>query len=342
MRVRDVVVDPPLALAPMEGVTDLSFRRLVRRVGGAGLVFTEFIPARGLARQEARWRKLAVFDDDERPIAIQVYGREPDVLAEGARVAEALGADIVDLNMGCPSKKVCAHSGGSALLQTPDLARDIVRAIRAAVRCPFTVKMRAGWDATHRNAPEIAYMCQEEGVEAVTVHWRTRTDGYGGVLDLSTVAEVKRRLRIPVICNGDVVDAASARRALDETGCDGLMIGRGAVKNPWVFREIGHALYGGPPVVVDATERERVLLGYFREIRERFGSDAGALGRWKKISRYFTEGVARGELLRDGILHAASVDEVLDVVPAFFDRLRAWETGDEGAFSAWREARAPA
>jgi tRNA-dihydrouridine synthase B len=338
-RVRDVVVDPPLVLAPMEGVTDLSFRRLIRRIGGPGLVFTEFIPARGLARQEARWRQLAVFDPDERPIAIQVYGREPDVLAEGARVAEALGADIVDLNMGCPSKKVCAHSGGSALLQTPALARDIVRAIRAAVQVPFTVKMRAGWDAEHRNAPEVARMCQEEGVEALTVHWRTRTDGYGGVRDLSTVAEVKRRVSIPVVCNGDIVDAESARSSLAETGADALMIGRGAVKNPWVFREIAHALYGGPAVVVDATERERVLLGYFGEIRERFGSDAGALGRWKKISRYFTEGVERGDLLRDGILHAASAGEVLDVVPAFFQRLRAWEGGDVGAFEGWSPPR---
>lgn len=332
MRVRDVVVEPGLILAPMEGVTDLTFRRLIRRIGGAGLVYTEFIPARGLADNLARARELAVFDEDERPIAIQVYGREAAVLAEGARVAEALGADIVDLNMGCPSKKVCAHSGGSALLREPALAAKIVAAIRAAVTVPFTVKMRAGWDPEHRNAPEVARMCEAEGVEAVTVHWRTRTDLYGGVRRLDTVAEVKAAVSIPVVCNGDIVDAHTARESLRETGCDGLMIGRGAVRNPWVFREIGHALYGGPEVRVDAEERERVLLGYFEEIRERFGSERAALGRWKKISRYFTDDVPHGERLKYGVLHSDTTQQAIDVARAFFARLRAWEAGDTRAF----------
>lgn len=318
-----MVVEPALALAPMEGVTDLTFRRLIRGIGGCGMTYTEFIPAAGLARDAARCRALAQFDDDEHPIAVQVYGREPAVLAEGARVAQDLGADVVDLNMGCPSKKVCAHSGGSALLREPDMARQIVRAMRAAVTVPFTVKMRAGWGPELRNAPEIAWMCQEEGVEAVTVHWRTRADGYGGTLDLSTVAEVKRRLSIPVVCNGDIVDAASARRALAETGADGLMIGRGAVKNPWVFREILADRAGLPAPVIDLNERERVLLAYFEAIRVAFRSDVGALGRWKKISRYFTEGVPDGERLKDGILHAHTVDGALAAVSRFFDEARA-------------------
>jgi nifR3 family TIM-barrel protein len=333
VRIRDVVVEPALVLAPMEGVTDVTFRRLVRGIGGCGLTVTEFVPARGLAENVARAREVVVFDPDERPVSVQVYGRDPHWLAEGARVAQDLGADLVDLNMGCPSKKVCAHSGGSALLKEPDLARAIVRAVRAAVTVPFTVKMRSGWDPEHRNAPEIAWMCQEEGVEAVAVHWRTRTDGYGGVRDLRTIAEVKRRLSIPVIANGDVVDAESARHTLAETGADALMIGRGAVRDPWVFRRVAHALHGGPEVVVDADEKERVLLGYYDAILERFGSEQGALGRWKKITKYFTEGQPHGDVLQRAVLRSQTVQEARAGAAAYFARLRAWERGDAEAFA---------
>ncbi|MCB9680960.1 MAG: tRNA-dihydrouridine synthase [Alphaproteobacteria bacterium] len=334
MHIRDVAVDPPLILAPMEGVTDITFRRLVRGIGGVGLVCTEFIPASGLAEDIERCRALAELDEDEHPVTIQVYGREPEALAAGARAAQALGADIVDLNMGCPSKKVCAHSGGSALMKEPELARAIVRAIRAAVDVPFTVKMRSGWDPAHKNAPELAWMCQEEGAEAVTVHWRTRADLYGGERELDTVAEVKRRLSIPVVFNGDIVDVDSAREAFVHTGCDALMIGRGAIRNPWVFQQIRHALFDGPAVVVDASEKERVLLGYFDAILHRFRSEKGALGRWKKISKHFTDGLPHGALLKDDVLHAQSVAEARDRVAAFFERLRAWEAGDADAFAS--------
>src|SRR5690606_2718354 len=180
MRIRDVEIRNGLVLAPMEGVTDLTFRRLIRQVGGCGLTCTEFVPARNLTEGVPQALKTAEVDPDERPVSIQVYGRDPDLLADAARFVVDLGATIVDLNMGCPSKKVCARSGGSALMKEPGLARDVVRAMRAAVDVPFTVKMRSGWDAEHKNAPELAWMCQEEGVEAVTVHWRTRADKYGG------------------------------------------------------------------------------------------------------------------------------------------------------------------
>jgi tRNA-dihydrouridine synthase B len=328
MRIRDIELSTPLILAPMEGVTDVSFRRLVRRIGGCGLTVTEFIPAAGLAQNIERCRETAVFDDDERPLSIQVYGRDPRWLAEGGRAAQDLGADLVDLNMGCPSKKVCSHSGGSALMREPELARDIVRAVRSAVTVPFTVKMRTGWDPQHKNAPEMAWMCQEEGAEMVTVHWRTRADLYGGERELDTVAEVKRRLSIPVVFNGDVVDAASAREAFAHTGCDAVMIGRGAIRNPWVFREIAHELFGGPPVVLDAAEKERVLLGYMDDIHERFRTDRGTLGRWKKIIRYFADGLPYGERLRQRVFHSMTVGEARDVVQDYFAKLRVRECGD--------------
>ncbi len=335
--VRDVRIAPNLILAPMEGVTDLTFRRLIRQIGGTGLTVTEFIPAEGLRRDIPKIREMVQFDADERPISVQVYGRSSEALAEGAKIAQDLGATIVDFNMGCPSKKVCAHSGGSALMKEPELARQLVRAIRGAVSVPFTVKMRTGWDVQHKNAVEIAYMCQEEGAEMVTVHWRTRADLYGGVRELDTIRQVKDRLKIPVIANGDIVDYESAMDTLRKTGADGVMIGRGAIKNPWVFKQIAAQMRGEPPCVVDTDEREMVMLGYFQQIRDRFQHDRGALGRFKKIAKYFTHGVPYGSELREGVLHAQEVTEAIEVVHRFFDRLRRYEAGGANPFLGPRE-----
>lgn len=318
MRIRDIDIEPALILAPMEGVTNLTFRRLIRSIGGCGLTVTEFIPGRALQEQHRTALEMAEFDPDERPISIQVYGRDPEVMADAARFVVDLGADIVDLNMGCPSKKVCQNSGGSALMKEPEHALRIVRAMRAAVDVPFTVKMRSGWDPSHKNAPELAWACQEEGAEMVAVHWRTRADLYGGERELDTLAEVKRRLSIPVVANGDIVDAASARETLAYTGCDGLMIGRGAIRDPWVFQRILRDRRGEAPLEVDAAEKKRVLLGYFDVLRANSRNDKQALGRMKKIARYFTANLPDAERLRRAVLHAQSIDAATDGVHAFF------------------------
>ena len=209
-------------------------------------------------------------------------------------------------------------------MKEPALATAIVRAIRAAVTVPFTVKMRAGWDPDHRNAPELARMCEGEGVDMVTVHWRTRTDGYGGVRELETIAKVRQSVRIPVIANGDIVDATSARETLAQTGASGLMIGRGAIADPWVFRKILADRAGDPPLVVDDREQERVLLGYFETVR-RHSAQQGhparetfALGRMKKIARYFTADLDEPDSLRTTILHSDTVDEALDRTRGWF------------------------
>lgn len=314
----DLVIAPNLVLAPMEGVTDVTFRRLIRAIGGCGLTFTEFIPAHGLSRRGARELLMAQFDEAERPITIQVFGNDPAVLAEGARVVQDLGADAVDLNMGCPSKRVCAHSGGSALMKEPELVRDIVRAMRAAVRIPFTVKMRAGWDPEHENAVEIARISEGEGAEAVAVHWRTRTEKYGGTRRLDVIADVKQAVHVPVLANGDIVDVASAHQTLLQTGVDGLMIGRGAIKDPWVFRRIHAAQRGEALPVVDEAEKMRVLLRYFAEIRARFRTDKGALGRFKKIAKYFVDGVEDGQDLKMLVLRSQSPEAAIEHIERHF------------------------
>jgi len=322
-RVRDdLVIAPNLVLAPMEGVTDITFRRLIRQVGGCGLTFTEFIPARGLSHGSARDLLKTRFDEAERPITIQVFGNDPQVLADGARVAQDLGCDAVDLNMGCPSKRVCAHSGGSALMREPELVRRIVAAMRAAVEIPFTVKMRAGWDPEHENAVEIARISEGEGAEAVAVHWRTRTEKYGGTRRLHIIAAVKQAVSVPVLANGDIVDVASAHETLVQTGVDGLMIGRGAIQDPWIFQRIRAAQLGRAQPVVDAWEKERVLLAYFAEIRERFRTDKGALGRFKKIAKYFVDGIEGGGDLKLRVLRSQTPQDAIDHIREHFSGLR--------------------
>lgn len=322
-QLRHLRIEPNLVLAPMEGVTDLSFRRLIRRIGGTGLTVTEFIASEGLRRGISKTTEMARFDPDERPVAIQIYGQNPYAMADAAKLIEATGADVCDLNFGCPSKKVCAHSGGSSLMKDPALARDIIRAVRKAITIPLTVKMRSGFDATNRNAPDIAYMAQEEGVEAITIHWRTRADLYGGTRAVDKIAEAKSRLRIPVVGNGDIVDYDSAVAMFRDTGVDGIMIGRGAIKNPWIFQQLSRRLRGEPAYEPTLREKHKTLVDYFQVMRDEFRTDHGALGRFKKIANYFTHGLPFGSELRYNILHSHTPQQALDHVERFFAALEA-------------------
>jgi tRNA-dihydrouridine synthase B len=314
----DLKISPPLTLAPMENITDLPFRQLVRTIGGCPLMFTEFVASKSLNHGDERALRAAHFLPYERPIAVQVYGKEPDALAEAAAKIEQMGASIVDLNMGCPSKRVSRRSGGVGLMREPKLVEEIVRKMRAAVSIPLTVKMRSGWDADSRNAVELAKICAGEGAEMLTVHWRTKEDRYGGERDLSIISQVVESVDIPVLGNGDIVDVPSALSTLRETGCAGLMIGRGAVRNPWVFHEIGAELCGGAPPVVEEVARARLLLTYLEDIIPGFGTRHGALGRFKKIARYFTLGAVNGKQLQYDILHSSTIEEAREIVHLHF------------------------
>ena len=342
LRIRDVVVSPNVILAPMEGVTDLTFRRLVRQIGGVGLTCTEFISSKGLAglRADRKALAMAAYDPDEHPISIQIFGKDPRVMAEAARVVQDLGATICDINMGCPSKRVCKNSGGSALMREPELATEIVRQVRAAVSIPLTVKMRSGFDADTRNAPQLAWQCQEEGAEAITIHWRTREDLYGGQRQVDKIAETKARVSIPVIGNGDITDPASAVAMLRETGCDGVMVGRGAMKNPWSLLQISQHLRGEPLTHPTPAERKRVLLAFLDGMRDKYATELGALGRFKKVANHFTRGLPHGaDLLRMRVLRSQTIDEALGHVDAYFALFERWEAGDAEAFAEALAAR---
>ena len=336
-QVRDITISPAVVLAPMEGVTDLTFRRVIRSIGGTGLTYTEFIASRAVAgaRRGHKWKRMAQFDPDERPVALQIYGKDPATMAEAARVVQGLGASIIDINMGCPSKRVCKSSGGSALMAEPDLAVEIVRAVRAAITVPLTVKMRSGFSADRRNAPELAWRLQEEGAEAITIHWRTREDRYGGERAVDKIAETVDRLQVPVIGNGDVIDIQSAVKMIADTGCAGVMVGRGAMRNPWAMRQIAEHFAGQPITTVDAVEKERVLLGFLANLRTVFNRDKGALGRFKKVANHFTRGLPHGAtLLRMAVLTSQSPDEAIRAVQQYFRLLRAFEAGETTAFDA--------
>jgi len=233
----NVVIDNPSVLAPMAGVTDLAFRLLAKEMG-CGLVVSEMVSAKGLLYENCRTKDLIRIDTRERPTAIQLFGSVPAELAEAARRVEASGADIIDFNMGCPTHKIVKNGEGSALLRSPDLAAAILKEIVAAVDIPVTVKIRAGWDATSINAVDIAKMAEQAGVSAIAVHGRTREQFYGGIADWNIIRQVKQAVRIPVIGNGDVRTVQDAERIRRETGCDGVMVGRAACGNVWIFRQI--------------------------------------------------------------------------------------------------------
>ncbi len=328
----DINISPNVVLAPMEGVTDLSFRRTIRRIGGVGLTCTEFVPASSLHKNRGQPWETVQFDKDESPVSVQLYGKDPKEMAEGAKVVESTGADICDINMGCPSKRVCSRSGGSALMKDPALAIEIVAAVKAAIAIPVTVKMRSGFNHSNRNAAELAYMCQEEGASAVTIHWRTREDRYGGERNVTQITKAVQRLSIPVIGNGDIVDIESAKTMFLDTGCAGVMIGRGAIADPWLPYRISRWQQGLEPLVVSAKERKEAMFFYFDQIAEAMHSEKGVLGRMKMLSQRFSRALPNGEQLRSRLVRSQSTDELRELATDYFQRLEQMENGNTNVF----------
>lgn len=315
-----VRVDPPLWLAPMAGVTDRDFRLIVRRIGGVGVVSMEFISSKAIVSGNQKTRDLMYFSGEERPLAIQIYGSDVATMREAALVVEELGADICDINMGCPANKVLKGCAGAALMGDLKLAEEIIGSVRKAISIPLTVKFRLGLDDCRRNYLELGRICEANGVAAVAMHARTARQMFTGEADWSHLRTLKETLSIPVIGNGDVREPEDAVRMLAETGCDGVMVGRGATRNPWLFRQIAARISGGQVTEPTLADRRDLILGHFRMVAER-ESSTYALHKLRKFTGWYTHGLPNGRRLRQEINQIPDVPSFLATVESFLDEL---------------------
>jgi len=301
-----VRIDPPLALAPMAEVTDTYYRSLIKELGGAGLVVSEFISAEALTRDVVRAKQMLAFSEAERPVAIQIYGGDPDRMDDAAAIVEAEGVDIVDVNMGCPVRKVVKSGAGSALLKDFDRAASVVEKICKRVKIPVTVKVRKGWESD--DVLPLLQRFEEIGVAAIAIHGRTRNESYSGASDWNYIAEVKSELGIPVWGNGDVKVAADALRMFEMTGVDGVMIGRAALHNPFIFRDIVAAA-GGISVTDEGNRRIEAMQRYLRKIDGAPQPDRWKLHKARTVVGWFSKGIAHGKDIRQGL---AGIESVAD------------------------------
>jgi nifR3 family TIM-barrel protein len=316
-----VTIAPATVLAPMAGVTDTVFRQLIRGQGGCGLLMTEFTSSHGVVKASSN-RKLGKnmrhleFEPDEHPISSQLFGSDPEVMADAARICQDLGFDIVDINFGCPVNKVVKCNGGSGLLRDLPLVEQILTTVRKAITIPLTCKFRAGWNDRELVMVQMGKLAEDCGLQAVALHPRTREQGYSGTADWTRIAALKAAVKIPVIGNGDINSPEDAVRIIQETKCDAVMIGRAASSNPWIFRQISEYLATG--TYYRPTERDRydVMRLYYTMLNDREEGDTP--GKMKQFATYFTHGVRNGSKLRHEIYHQKDGSAILDCVDRFF------------------------
>jgi tRNA-dihydrouridine synthase B len=353
-----VSISPPFGLAPMAGMTDSAFRRLVKRRGGCGLVVTEMVSSEGLVRGIDRTLEYAEFTEEERPVSVQIFGGRPDTMAEAARVVERMGADIVDVNMGCPVPKIARHNAGCRLMREPEQAAAIVSAMVKAVGIPVTVKMRAGWNDTELNAPDLARRLEQSGAAAVFVHGRTATASYRGRSDWDLIRRVVEAVTVPVFGNGDLMEPIDLLDRWRSSGAAGVLVGRGALRNPWIYVQASDLAEGRGPRSVRPEERRSFMLDYIDLLlSERVGEPAGfrhvapsvagqteqvdgrpggrqgrrsrardpeasrrrhVINKVRALAAWYTKGLENGSHLRQRINHVDSIAGMREAVCAFF------------------------
>jgi len=337
MKIGAVDLPSPFAIAPMAGMTDTAFRRLVKRHGGCGLVVTEMVSAEGLVRGIDRTLEYAEYTEEERPIAIQIFGGDPEKMAAAAQIVEGMGADIVDVNMGCPVPKIAKHNAGCSLMREPEHAATVIRAMSKAVRIPVTVKMRAGWNDEDRNAPQLAKMVQDAGAAAIAVHGRTAAQSYSGSADWDLVSRIAGDLTIPVFGSGDCVEPEQIVLRM-RSGVEGVLVGRGVLRNPWILAQAADLAAGLTPREVTLEDRGRFLLDYIdklltERVREpegfRHGVDVqisrpgSSQHRWvinkiRALGSWYTKGLENGSHLRTAINGADSLESLRELITTFF------------------------
>jgi len=340
MKIGSVDLPSPYAVAPMAGMTDTAFRRLVKRHGGCGLVVTEMVSSEGLIRGIDRTLEFAEYTEEERPISIQIFGGDPDKMAAAAQIVEGMGADIVDINMGCPVPKIAKHNAGCSLMREPGHAASVVNAMAKAVNIPVTVKMRAGWNDTDRNAPVLAKMVEDAGAAAVAVHGRTAQQSYSGSADWDIVSQIAESLTIPVFGSGDCVEPEHIVERMRK-GVDGVLVGRGVLRNPWILAQAQDIAAGRQPRVVTLADRGRFLLEYIELLKDErvrdessgaraesspgrsFTSGNASHERWivnkvRALGSWYTKGLEGGSHLRTAINSAPSLSGLIGTIEDFF------------------------
>lgn len=333
--IRDIGLETNLVLAPMSGITNSAFRRLIKaeNPGAVGLVVTEFISVEGLTRLNQRSLQMMCFENEERPLAVQIFGYDIERMAEAARMIEASGAQIIDINCGCPVPKVVKRGGGCELMRQADHLKRLLMTVRKAISVPLTLKMRIGWDADSVNCVELARLAQDCGVEMLAVHGRTRVQMYRGEADWGIIGRVRDAVSIPVVGSGDIVDAASAKRAL-ESGVNGLMIGRGALANPWIFAELQAAFRGEAFEAPTARKIQGVLERYCVLLLEAF-PERCVIGRMKQLASQAVRGIPGAGVRRKALLQSLTL-------PHFVEILSRWKDIDDQGYDQKPSEAAPA
>jgi tRNA-dihydrouridine synthase B len=343
IKIGPVSLDSPFVVAPMAGMTDTAFRRLVKRQGGCGLVVTEMVSSEGLVRGIDRTLEYTEFTEEERPVSIQIFGGDPQKMADAAQIVESLGADIVDVNMGCPVPKISKHNAGCSLMREPAHAASVVAAMARKVRIPVTVKMRAGWNEASINAPELAMRAQDAGAAALAVHGRTAAQSYSGESDWSLIGRVANAVSIPVFGSGDCIEPGHILDRLQAGNVSGVLVGRGVLRNPWILAQAGDLAAGKPMRRITDEERGRFLLAYmdlllhegedeqagFRhragqadqriaEGQRRSSHERWVINKLRALMSWYSKGLHNGGHLRTAINAAGSVDQARRLIQDFF------------------------
>jgi tRNA-dihydrouridine synthase B len=323
MQIGNLTLDNNVILAPLAGITNLPFR-IMAKEAGCGLVCSEMISSHGLVYRSGKTEKMLDSTPEEKPLSVQLFGAKPDILAEAAAIVESSGADIVDINFGCSVRKVLRTGSGAALMRTPDLAEDLLKAVRRTIRLPLTIKIRSGWDSSGAQALNISEIAESCGVDAITVHPRTAGQLFSGRADWSIIAAVKKKVSIPVIGNGDIRSGNDAVRMLAETGCDAVMIGRKAIGNPDIFSRVLAQINGDEEIAEDISRRFELMIRYLQASVEYIGEEQACRMMRSRLG-WFTKGLHKSSHFREAIKHLSSEKEGIELINTYRDELKKCE-----------------